>query len=112
MTNLIEIIKFVKPTALLGLSTITVRASGHPASDQFTDVVLGLAGGIHAGSHSNYGISQSPSHHLSSIQPCSTLGMLVYRCCAAYKRISTFCVWFTLPGPAIPGNYTLPWAGQ
>jgi len=33
MTNLVEIIKFVKPTALLGLSTITVRASGHPAGD-------------------------------------------------------------------------------
>lgn len=68
LTKLVDIINYVKPTALLGLSTLKVSAPTTPSYVSAESVVERL----HGRGCESHGSHQRTSHHVPSLEPCSS----------------------------------------
>lgn len=70
MKNLLEIIDYVKPTALLGLSTISVSIHPYSLTMKVTNVITER---LQFRRHPSYECAQSSPHHLPSVQPSTSV---------------------------------------
>lgn len=75
LVDLLDIIDYVQPTALLGLSTVYVRDS-NKLPPLFALTIL-IPECIHTAGHPGHGCYQPPANHLPPFQPSPSLGMFV-----------------------------------
>lgn len=110
MTNLLDIIAYVKPTALLGLSTITVAIAHclRPPPSALTILRRHLAGRLHRRGPRRDGRAQPAAHRVPPIQPRQARGVLLRRRSSAHRRLCALRVRFALPRATVSRQDSVP----
>lgn len=67
LTKLTDVIRYVKPTALVGLSTVRVRVG---KVCLFVDTEAQTSERLYGRSREAYGVYQYSAHHFPAIKPC------------------------------------------
>jgi len=105
ITKLVDIIDYVKPTALLGLSTVRVCDACPFFFPRFYSF---SKGGFHCRGHKVYGSHQPPTYHLPTFQPCQTRRVHIRRRCRAYSRNGSVRFWLAFPQLCLRRKSLLP----
>ena len=95
MTNLLDIIDYVKPTALLGLSTITVTIAH--CLRRSSALTIYLPGRLLRPRPRRDGRAQPAAHRVPLVQPRQARGVLLRRRSSAHRRLCALRVRLALP---------------